>query len=131
MWNHTIWIIAPEGNCDSRDHNIKASLQITLYACVEICGSGSVFATRTSRFNKLKAPLRLCGALQLAPPALVFLFFYFLLIPDFFSYVLYDDSGVGALAEQQSRRDDEQALLGGEVGRLVALVENQWVSEVS
>jgi hypothetical protein len=34
---------------------------------VEACGSGSVFITRTSRFNKLKALSRLRGALQPAP----------------------------------------------------------------
>lgn len=38
-----------------------------LPCCVEACGSGSVFITRTSRFNKLKALSRLRGALQPAP----------------------------------------------------------------
>lgn len=50
---------------DSCDTNIKAPSWIVA-CCVEAFGSGSVFATRTSRFNRLKAPLRLRRALQLA-----------------------------------------------------------------
>jgi hypothetical protein len=51
---------------ESCDSNIKAHYGTSLRS-VEACGSGSVFATRTSRFNKTQGALRLCGALQLAP----------------------------------------------------------------
>ncbi len=41
-------------------------------------GSGIVFATRTPRFNRLKAPFASGGALQLAPPMIFFTSFPFL-----------------------------------------------------
>lgn len=62
----------------SCDNNIDASTQVPspLFR-TEACGSGTVFATRTSRFNRLKARLFASGgALQLAPLVFFFPLYY-------------------------------------------------------
>lgn len=66
----------------------KLPRKVPFKTCFEAFGSRFVFATRTSRFNRLVALLRRCGALQPAPLVSYFVLVIFLQVfPNVFPAV--------------------------------------------